>query len=71
MVSPKILLVEDDVATRDTLGDALRKESIHVEAAQDCEQALRRYLDRGSLEFDLLLLDADSAGMDGVTTAGC
>ena len=67
MVSPRILVVGDDDATRDLVGDALRKESVHVEAAKDCEQALSRYLVRGSFEFDLVLLDADSAGMDGAT----
>ena len=67
MVLPRVLVIGDDATMRELVGDALRKESIHVEAAENCEQALRRYLDCGSLELDLLLLDADSAGMDGVT----
>ena len=66
MVMPKILLVENDALQRELVGEALRREGMHVEAAEDCPRVLRRYLESEALGFDLLLLDTDlGSGMDG------
>ncbi|MGB3681912.1 MAG: response regulator transcription factor [Rubrobacteraceae bacterium] len=61
---PKILLVEDEAATRELIGDTLRRENMHVEAVEGCETVLG-YLDGGAFKFDLLLLDNDLSAMDG------
>lgn len=65
MDSPRILLVEGDAAARESVVEALRRESMHVDATGDCDQALRRYLDGEASRVDLLLLDADHTEVDG------
>lgn len=64
-MGPKILLVEDDVSTRELIKGTLEQENMCVETVEDCAQVLRRYFECESFGFDLLLLDTDLAGMDG------
>lgn len=69
MADLRVLFVEEDPGIRGIVGEALRRESLHVEAVEavgDCEQVLRRYLlDSEASEVDLLLLDVDHSKIDG------
>jgi DNA-binding response OmpR family regulator len=53
-LSPRVLIVEDDPATRHLLGALLEHESIEWEAADGGEAALQKIAER---DFDAVLLD--------------
>ncbi len=67
MNAPKVLVVEDEAAVKGAVGRALSRENLTVRTVNDSGEAFRRYLDRGAFEFDLVLLDTGSPGMDSVT----
>ena len=63
----RLLLVEDDVALRETLGDALDDIGFDVVVAGSGAQALA-VLDAGAAEFKEVVTDIDlGAGPDGWT----
>jgi len=59
----KVLVVDDEMATRQSLADILRLEGCQVMTAEDGERAVE-YLQKES--FDLILLDLKMPGMDGL-----
>lgn len=64
---PKILVVEDEATVKGAVGRALSRENLSVRSVNDSREAFRHYLDHGAPEFDLVLLDTESPGMDSVT----
>jgi len=63
----KVLIVDDSNANRQFLADSLRKMGIHsicVETGQDALEEMQRAQLSGNA-YDLVLLDAHMAGMDG------
>ena len=62
----RILLVEDDMAVRELLGDVLTAHGFSVSAAETAEQA---ELQAANSSFDLLLSDIDLPGMSGARLA--
>jgi two-component system, OmpR family, response regulator RegX3 len=62
-VSPRILVVEDEVALADAVGYALRGDGHEVEAVADGESALAAASGR---PFDLLVLDLMLPGVSGI-----
>ncbi len=67
MLAPKILLVEDEIPTRELIRAALSEESMYVEAVEDYSEALDYCTDRDPFKFDLLLLDTDFTGTDSLS----
>ena len=65
-VRPSLLLVDDDVPSREMLGACLAKQGFDVAGATDAGEA-RRQLEAG--HFDLVLLDINLPGIDGLTLA--
>jgi Nif-specific regulatory protein len=63
----RILIVDDEKGSRETLGDILREEGYAVTVAGDADQALEQ-VEAGS--FDIALLDIRLPGMDGVELLG-
>jgi len=62
---PVVLVVDDRIEDRETLGDILAGKGYRVVLAKDGYEAVR-YAERGS--FDVILLDIKMPGMDGVKT---
>jgi len=62
---PVVLVVDDRIEDRETLGDILAGKGYRVVLARDGYEAVR-YAERGS--FDVILLDIKMPGMDGVKT---
>jgi len=60
---PRLLLVEDDAAVRDSLREALQEEGCHVATATNGREALR--LLQGGPRPDAILLDLMLPVMDG------
>ena len=65
MLTPTILIVDDEPGVRTALGGVLRDEGYSVEAVASGEECLER-VTRGSV--DLILLDVWLPGMDGLAT---
>ncbi len=65
-VRPSLLLVDDDVPSREMLGACLAKQGFDVAGASDAGEARQR-LEAG--HFDLVLLDINLPGIDGLTLA--
>jgi CheY-like chemotaxis protein len=61
----RILLADDDVATRDLVQRALALDGHQVVSTQDGSEALDQLKDAG--RFDLLITDVQMPGLDGVT----
>jgi DNA-binding response OmpR family regulator len=59
----KILVVDDEVAMRDTLADIFRQEGYQVHAAESGAAALEVIEEGG---FDVMVLDLKMPGMDGM-----
>src|SRR5574340_1362170 len=64
-MSTRILIVDDEMGIRQSLGALLREEGYEVDAVSSGEECLAR-LD--SQEYDLILLDVWLTGMDGLET---
>jgi DNA-binding response OmpR family regulator len=60
MIDCRVLIIDDDADTRESLATALTDAGFQVEQAPDGETALRR-LDRGE-KFDVALLDVHIPG---------
>lgn len=63
---PRVLVVDDDAATRRALSDLLESEGREVVTASSGNEALRELLRR---EFAVVLLDVQMEGLDGFQTA--
>ena len=63
---PRLLLVDDDVPSRELLGACLEKQGFEVAGAGDAAE-MRRRLEAGP--FELVLLDVNLPGIDGLTLA--
>jgi putative two-component system response regulator len=63
--APRVLVVDDDQGTRNTLKRMLRAAGYAVELARDGIEALAKL----ALDVDLVLLDAEMPGMDGFAVA--
>ena len=59
----RILIVDDDLGTAETLGDILEASGYEVELAADGPSALARFAAKA---FDVVFLDIKMPGMDGV-----
>ena len=67
ILSPHLLIVDDEAGIRESLSSILKDEGYHVEAASSAEEAL----DRASTgDLDLVLLDVWLPGMDGLEALG-
>lgn len=64
-----ILLVEDQVALRETLSEQLRSEGYTVVSVESAEQAVELLIKNAKTEVDYLLSDISLMGMNGVTLA--
>ncbi|MFA9442268.1 MAG: response regulator [Hyphomicrobium sp.] len=64
----RILLADDDAATREFVKRALESEGHSVEVTQDGNEALERVKTDGAL-FDLLVSDVEMPLLDGVALA--
>lgn len=64
----RILLADDDAATRDLVRRALESEGHTVEVTQDGSEALEKLREEG-LRFDLLVSDVEMPVLDGVALA--
>lgn len=64
----RILLADDDAATRDFVKRALESSGFEVHATQDGSEALEQLVS-GSTNFDLLVTDVQMPLMDGITLA--
>jgi len=62
-MSKRVLLIEDELGLRTTLGDRLRREGYHVETAADGATGFDRAL---AEVFDILILDIMLPGKDGL-----
>lgn len=60
--SPHVLVVDDESATRWTVGEILEEEGFSVATAGDGEEALARIAEH---QPDVILLDLQLPGMDG------
>ena len=65
MLTPTILIVDDEPGVRTALGGVLRDEGYTVEAVASGEECLERVTRRS---VDLILLDVWLPGMDGLAT---
>jgi two-component system torCAD operon response regulator TorR len=63
---PKLLLVDDDVPSRELLVACLAKQGFDVAGATDAGEARRQL---GAAHFDLVLLDINLPGIDGLSLA--
>jgi DNA-binding NtrC family response regulator len=63
MSGRRILIVDDELSVRSSLGEWFREDGFLVETAEDGETALRS-MDKGP--FDIVLLDLKMPGMDGI-----
>jgi len=61
--TPRILLVEDDVAIRELTQDALKDSGYDITAVGDAESAVERLAQQPA--FDLLISDVGLPGMNG------
>ena len=59
----RVLVAEDDALLREILCDGLADQGFSVEAAEDGQDALKRF--RAGGPFDVLLLDEEMPGMTG------
>lgn len=64
----RILLADDDAATRDLVKRALESDGHSVEVTQDGSEALDKMKEDG-LRFDLLVSDVEMPALDGVSLA--
>jgi CheY-like chemotaxis protein len=64
--SGRVLLVDDDAVSRQVAADLLQDMGLAVTAASDGQTALRRCRQES---FDLVLMDLQMPGMDGLATA--
>jgi two-component system, cell cycle response regulator CpdR len=64
----RILLADDDAATRDFVKRSLEGAGFEVQATQDGAEALE-HLVSGTRSFDLLVTDVQMPLMDGITLA--
>ena len=62
----KALIVDDDPDFRTVISLALEAEGIEYEVAEDGNQALGVLDQRGAGAFDVILLDIEMPGMDGL-----
>lgn len=65
----RILLADDDAATRDLVKRALEGDGHTVEVTQDGGEALDRLKAAGAKRFDLLVSDVEMPLIDGVKLA--
>jgi CheY-like chemotaxis protein len=65
----KVLVVDDDVDTREALATALSDAGFQVEQAENGKQALER-IDASDCEPDVILCDLHMPGMDGAEFLG-
>ncbi|HUJ36140.1 MAG TPA: response regulator [Hyphomicrobium sp.] len=65
----RILLADDDAATRDLVKRALEGDGHTVEVTQDGGEALERVKDAGAKGFELLVSDVDMPLLDGIKLA--
>ena len=63
---PSLLLVDDDVPSREMLAECLAKQGFEVAGAVDATE-MRKQLESG--HFDLVLLDINLPGIDGLSLA--
>jgi len=63
MSTRRILIVDDELSVRSSLGEWFREDGFQVELAEDGQAALRA-MDRGP--YDIVLLDLKMPGMDGI-----
>ncbi len=63
MSGRRILIVDDELSVRSSLGEWFEEDGFSVETAEDGEAALRA-MDRGP--YDIVLLDLKMPGMDGI-----
>jgi DNA-binding response OmpR family regulator len=63
MSGRRILIVDDELSVRSSLGEWFREDGFLVETAEDGEAALRT-MDKGP--YDIVLLDLKMPGMDGI-----
>jgi DNA-binding NtrC family response regulator len=63
MSGRRILIVDDELSVRSSLGEWFQEDGFQVETAEDGEAALRA-MDRGP--YDIILLDLKMPGMDGI-----
>ncbi len=66
-VEKKILVVDDDLHSREGLGDSLRAEGFWVETAADAWEAFRKVKEA---PFDIAILDIDLPPVHGVSVSG-
>ncbi len=64
----RILLADDDAATRDLVRRALEADGHSVRVTQDGNEALEQ-LQEGGLQFDLLVSDVEMPMLDGIALA--
>jgi two-component system, cell cycle response regulator CpdR len=64
----RILLADDDAATRDLVTRALATDGHNVEATQDGTEALEK-LQAAPTAYDLLITDVQMPGLDGIALA--
>jgi DNA-binding NtrC family response regulator len=63
MTGRRILIVDDELSVRSSLGEWFQEDGFQVETAEDGEAALRA-MDKGP--YDIVLLDLKMPGMDGI-----
>jgi DNA-binding NtrC family response regulator len=63
MSGRRILIVDDELSVRSSLGEWFQEDGFQVQTAEDGEAALRA-MDRGP--YDIVLLDLKMPGMDGI-----
>ena len=63
----KILVVDDEPNMRELLREELEEEGYEVEAAENGEEALKKF---SSGDYDLVILDIEMPGMNGLEVAG-
>jgi CheY-like chemotaxis protein len=67
VVAPSILVVDDDPAIRELLGTALNRRGYRVTCAEEPEEAAALLTYR---DFDLLCVDLDLSGLNGLEGLG-
>jgi DNA-binding NtrC family response regulator len=60
---PGILIIDDERAIRNTLGEILQHEGYKVDVAEDGEQGLKMFIDK---QYDVVLCDIKMPKMDGL-----
>ncbi len=63
MLAPRVLVIDDDVAIREAVADALDREGYEILFSSDGEQALKIIIDSSP---DVIILDLRMPGMDGL-----